>query len=842
MKRVLFVSILSLLINYNASSQSLTEKSETQKVKVIGHAHMDPVYRWRWNEIERREIYNTFSNVLQVMDERPNVHFAQSSLVYYDVVQKNFPDLFEQIKQSIKDKRWSLVGGQWVETDETMPSGESLIRQFLVGRDYYSKNLGIENIHIAWSPDAFTGHIVTLPKIYSGCGIDTYVFSRNAPEGKKVFWWESKDGSRLLAYKIPDHYNPDFKRMPDYIKDWVDVSGYDSPMVTIGEGDHGGGPKENDFLAMQRLSDKANLEFEFVSPENYFNELRQVDKEWPVLKTEFSIQPRGGQWQGCYTSQARIKKLNRYHENKLLTTEKFSVIGCLNQAKPFYPREDFKDAWRILLFNQFHDVIPGTLAGLGVNDVYKDYEKLDKITSEQLTAGLEIIGSRINTENIKGTSLVVYNPHSWSVSQYIEADFTLPKKVPSFRLKDSTGKNVPYSILKESEDGLQFKIAVQAENVPALGYKVYEIVEENPGKAISDIKVGTNQIENSHYIIKWDNSGVSSIFSKKLKGEVLEGTGNKMELLEDHGNAWGTKLTGKEFKIEPLKKPEIIFQSPLQVVLKWEDNFQSSNFTRYMTLNADSNQIDFKMEVDWHSHNKILQVVFPTGVEKGDAFYSQPYGYIQRAETGKYFPAHKWIDCSNNNWGVSLLNDGKYGFTITEGKLVMSVVRGARGMDPRTDEGMHSFKYALIAHEGDWKDADIPLRALEHNQTLIANRENHHPGQISGWFYNENSYPLEKSFFGIDSDHVIISSLKTRQDAYHPDDIILRIVETEGREEDVTVQLPYNVSSVIECNHLEQPIEPRSTIEAEGKEIRFKIGRDQIRTFMINFNYKKISE
>ncbi|MCG8310760.1 MAG: glycosyl hydrolase-related protein [Cytophagales bacterium] len=835
MKRLLLVLISSLLVAQNASSQSAAKGSEAQKVKVIGHAHMDPVYRWRWNEIERREVYNTFSNVLKVMDEYPDVHFAQSSLVYYSTVQKNFPDLFEQIKQSIQDKRWSVVGGQWVETDETMPSGESLIRQFLVARDYYSKNLGIENIHIAWSPDAFTGHVVTLPKIYSGCGIDTYVFSRNAPEGKKIFWWESKDGSRLLAYKIPDHYNPDFKRMPGYIKEWVETSGYDSPMVTIGEGDHGGGPKESDFSAMQMLSDKANLEFEFVSPENYFNELRKVDREWPVLKTEFSIQPNSGQWLGCYISQAQIKKLNRYHENQLITAEKFSVIGCLNQAKPFYPREDFKDAWRILLFNQFHDVLPGTLAGLGTNDVYKDYEKLDKITSEQLTSGLENIGNRINTEKIKGTPLVVYNPHSWSVSQYLEADFTLAKKTSAFKLKDNVGKDVLYSVLKESNDGLHFKIAFYAENVPAMGYKVFEIAEESPEKIVSDIKVGNNQVENSHYIIKWDDSGISSIFSKKLKKEMLEGIGNKLELLEDNGNTWSMKLTGKEFAIQSLKKPEIVFQSPLQVILKWEDHFQSSNFSRYMTLNANSNRIDFEMEVDWHSHNKILQVVFPTSIKKGDSFYDQPYGYIQRAETGNFFPAQKWIDCSEDDWGVSLLNDGKYGFTIVNGKLVMSVVRGARGMDPRMDEGTHSFKYSLIVHEGDWRDANIPLRALEFNQPLIAKQENHHPGEISGWFYNELSYPLEKSFFSIDSDHVIISSLKTKQDAYHLDKLILRIIETEGREEDVTVQLPYDAASIIECNHLEQPIEQRSTIEADGKQFRFKIGRDQVRTFMINY-------
>jgi alpha-mannosidase len=295
------------------------------------------------------------------------------------------------------------------------------------------------------------------------------------------------------------------------------------------------------------------------------------------------------------------------------------------------------------------------------------------------------------------------------------------------------------------------------------------------------------------------------------------------------------KLTGKEYDIQSLKAPEIIFQSPLRIVLKWEDYYQSSKFTRYMIVNANSNQINFEMEVDWQSSNKLLRLVFPTSVENGKAFYEQPYGYAERGESEKDFPAQNWIDYSNENFGVALLNNGKYGFSINNGELSMSVVRGARDMDPRMDEGKHLFKYSLIVHDGDWKDADIPQRAWELNQPLMAKQENQHQGEISGWKYSDLSFPLEKSFFKIDSDHVIISSLKTKQDAYDPNPLILRIVETEGRDEEVIVNLPYNAVSVVECNHLEQEIEPRSRITVEENQFSFKMGHDQIRTFMIHF-------
>lgn len=826
-----FVLIAFFIFQTKSVSSQETEKT---KVYILGHAHMDPVYRWRWNEIENREIYKTFSDVLNMLEKYPDLQFAQSYLLYYATLQQKFPQLFEEVKQSIANKRWSIVGGQWVEPDETLSSGESLIRQFLIARDYYSKNLGIEDVNIAWSPDNFTGHPGTLPKIYAGCGVKNYVFSREAPQGKKVFWWESKDGSKILAYKIPGHYNPTFKDMPKYLEDWTKITDCNLPLVTFGKGDHGGGPGESDFRALKMLTENSNLEFEHISAENYFDKLNSLEKNWPTQKTEFGYQPNGGSFLGNYTSQAKIKKLNRQLENQLIAAEKFSAIGTMHKGKPFYTREDFLEAWKILLFNQFHDIIPGTLTGLGADDVFKDYEKLERISAEQLNAGIENIGNRINTE-MDGIPMVVYNPHSWPVDQFVDADLKFVKKPAEFSLKDSVGKNISFLILEKSEDSLTYKIQIDAKEIPPLGYKVYQVVEEKPEKIKTDLVLNEQQIENSFYKIKWDEKGISNIFSKKLQKEILSDYANQLQLLEDNGSSWSLGLSGKEFSIESLKTPEVIYQSPLKIVVKWEDYFQQTKFTRFMILKANSEAIDFEMEVDWHSHNKLLRLIFQTSVLKGEAYYDQPYGYVQREENGKEFPAQKWIDYSNEKLGVSLLNNGKYGFTIKEGTLTMSVVRGARDMDPRMDEGKHSFKYSLIVHEGDWRDADIPQKALELNQPLIAKQENQHPGKISGWKFSDQSFPLEKSFFSIESDHVIISSLKIKQDAYDPNPVILRIVETEGRNENTIVHLPYEPFSVTECNHLEQEIEPRSKIQVGEKQFSFEIGNDQIRTFMIQF-------
>ncbi len=829
---VLFLALNMLTIG--AQGQKPSGVNQVKEIHVIGHAHMDPVYRWRWNEIINRELNKTFTDVLGVLDDYPDLHFVQSYLLYYETIQNNFPELFASINKSIEQNRWSVVGGQWVEADETLSSGESLIRQFLVARDYYSKNLKIDDVNIAWSPDVFTGHPVTLPKIYAGCGVQNYVFSRSEPEGKKVFWWESKDGSKILAYKIPGHYIPTYRQLPEYIDTWVKTADYDKPLITIGKGDHGGGPGPGDIYALEKLAQDHDLKFVHTSPEKYFTELHQSGQQWPVQNNEFGYAPEKSGWKGCYSSQARIKKYNRHFENQLLTAEKFSALGTLHKGKPFYPREDLSAAWKILLFNQFHDIIPGTLTGLGVNDAYKDYQKLEIISSELILNSLENIGNRINTQ-IEGIPLVIYNPHSWPVSQSVDAEITFVKRAASFDVLDTEGKSVHYTLTKKSEDGLICEVSIDARDIPPLGYKVLEVVEKEPDIEKTDLIAGDNEVENNYYRIRWDEKGISSLYSKKLNQEMLEDHGNTLQLLEDHGNSWSLDLTGEEFHAQTLTKPEIIYSSPIKTVVRWEDYYQSSRFVRYMTLRADCEQIDFEMEVDWHGHDQLLRVVFPTSVKQGEAYYDQPYGYVKRSGTSIESPGQKWIDYSNQAFGISLLNNGKYGFTINNGVMTMSVVRGARDMDPRMDEGKHSFKYALIAHSSGWRDADIPLKAWQFNQPLIAKQEIRHRGNISGWKYSELSFPLEKSFFGINSDHVIISCLKVKQDAYNPYDIVLRIVETEGEDEEVTVKLPYKPGSVIECDHLERPIESNNIISIEENQFSFNIQHDQIRTFLVSF-------
>jgi alpha-mannosidase len=829
----LFTIVIIFMGSSNLFSQEENNGQKEITVHMVGHAHIDPVYRWRWNDVRDRNLDFTFNNALDMLDQYPELTFSQSQLLFYESVQKNSPELFKRITHQISEDRWHVVGGQWIEPDEVLTSGESMIRQFLVAHDYYNRELGIDSISIAWSPDAFTGHPNTLPKIYSGCGIDYYVFSRSAPEDKRVFWWEGRDESRVLAYKIPDHYMPDYNNLAGTVKNWSEITNHKEVMMTFGKGDHGGGPQPQQIERLNRI-DRSNdsINIVFGTSLDYFDNLPSGNSDWPVYKSEL----RKG-FTGCYTSQAKIKRKNRKLENRLLTAEKFATIGCMYHRKPFFPRQDFLSAWKILLFNQFHDIIPGTMVSLAVNDVMKDYQTLDALTSDLLNYGLELIGSRIDTR-MDGIPLVVYNPHSWEVTDYTRTNIRFVEKPENFKIIDQDKNSIPYQINSWSDDGLTANITIHAKEIPPTGYKTYEVLKEPHNRIDTELIVKSNRIENEYYVVEWDESGLTSIYSKTMDREILNGHGNALKLLREkagESSSWGLSVSEEQIDLKSMHSPRIIKESPLQATVQWKDRSRSSKFTRKMTIKTGSPRIDFQLKVDWHESNKLLRVSFPIDIEDGNAYYEQPYGYIKRELNDKEKPAQKWVDLSNDQYGAALLNNGKNGFMINESSINMSVVRGPQGMDPRMDEGNHSFGYALVVHEGDWKDANIPQKALEFNQTLKSMQELHHIGKTNAWYTGNTTLPREHSFFGVDNDHVILSSIKVKRDEYNPAKVILRVFETEGKSGNVKVNLPTEPKNITECNHLEEPISPKSKINKDEDGFSFKIGHNQIRTFLVEF-------
>ncbi len=817
-------------------------QTDSLSLKMIGHAHIDLAYRWRWNETKDHVAYDTFKGVLNMMQKEPGLTFAQSQLALYEIVQKKYPGLFKQIKQQIVNGTWFVVGDQWCEPDESMPNGESVIRQILIGKDYAKKNLPGSLSTIIWSPDAFTGKPGSLPQIYSGCGMKYYVFMRNPPKGKRIFWWESPDGSRILAYNTPGRYNNRITHdMVDGINDWYEDTKYGEALVLYGEGDHGGGPREPDIIGINKLKEQKKFKkISFGKPDEYFEQLSRVSTEWPVWNDEIGIR-KANNSTGSFTSHSQMKQANKELENELLVAERFASIGSQLQGKPFFPRLDLREAWKVLLRNQFHDILAGTCIGPVADDVMHDYSKLRVSIHNLLDFGLETIGNRIDTRG-EGIPVVVYNSLSWERSDYVEANINFISKPGNFAIKDDQNKKIPFEIIDQSKDMLKIKVRFWAANIPSVGYKMFRIVNGEPDQFISDLKIiGDDMAENKYYQIRWDSEGIASLYDKISGKELLSGCGNQLLLCDElTSSSWRMKL-GNQLSLQSIEKPKVIHSSALKIIVRWKDRSEESEFTREMILTAGSSRIDFRLKVDWHDKDKYLKVAFPCKINQGTAFYEQQFGAIERDQGEQEYPAQNWVDLSGPDAGIALLNPSRYGFMINDNTISMSILRSARDMNPRMDEGLNSLTYSIYPYSGDWKENGIPQKALEINQPLIVKQESKHKGETSGWT-SAITLPAKYSFYGTNSDHVIISAIKVQEGNWEPQKIILRMYETVGQGDTITVKLPVKPTTVEETNHIEEPIRSQSEIKMNANSFSFYMKPHQIRTFRVSYRRGQLYE
>ena len=859
LKLSLFGLLMVIASISDLSGQNNTSSGQQlPQIKLAGNAHIDLAYRWRWNETVKRVIPDTFWGVLRMMDQVPGLTFSQSQMALYEQIRLTDVDLLKEIKRRIADGTWSVTGNQWSEPDEMLCSGESYIRQFLLGSEFMRENSLAPLSRIVWTPDAFSGHAATLPKIYKGCGMENYLFMRAAPKDMRIFWWEADDGSRILAYNLPTPYNS--RLVSDMLKDireWHNITGYPEALVLYGEGDHGGGPRDTDMNALAKLRETPGISpISFETPEKYFDRLNASGRNWPVFKGELEVSAteqkihhtEGEQsgtvsinpeykcsWCACYTSQSQIKRLNRQAESALLTAETFGTIGSRMQGKPFYPRIDFREAWKILLRNQMHDILPGTCVGDAADDAISDLRSVIKEAERLQNFGTEIIGSRIDTRG-EGMPIVLYNPLAWNRTALASVDLRFATPTQTFTVKDAAGNEIPYVIDSSSDDRRNYRITLLAENLPATGFRMVRAFAGQRPKIIDGIKSGKDFAENEYYRVKWNNEGVTSIVCKKTGRELLKGTGNQLTMLETiSGNAWGMQLSNTAVPFAAQSGVQIIENTPLRITVQWDDVAGDSRFVRQMMIEKGMSQVKFRILADWHEHDRVLKVSFPVAVKNGTATYENPYGYIERPLLQAELPAQNWVDLSGDEWGISMFNDGRNAFTLDEGLMGMTVLYNARDMDPRMDHGQQEICYALAAHTGGWRGNRIVQRAMEFNRPPIAKQEYKHVARTSGWS-TEIALGNEESFYSTGNDHVIISAIKVLQENWAPEHVVLRIFETEGRDDQVTVRLPSKLIHVVESDHIENPLPNQPEIMQTDNSFSFAIGHHQIRTFIIRLS------
>jgi alpha-mannosidase len=781
----------------NFVRDGVEKKMRKKKLHMIGSSHIDPVWLWRWQE-GFQEIKATFRSALDRISEYNDFIFTCSSAAFYEWVENNAPEMFEEIKQRVKEGKWVIVGGWWVEPDCNIPSGEAFARQALYAQHYFKEKFGI-TAKTGFNVDSF-GHAGTLPQILLKSGLENYVFMRPMPNEKglpgRAFWWEANDGSKVLAYRLPYESTSWGKELSYHVDRCVkEIKGnLDAGMCFYGVGNHGGGPTKENIESIIKIGEEnKKYELVFSSPDIYFDELRAGNAKYPVVHDDLQHHSSG-----CYSVQSGIKAWNRKSENLLVAAEIHSVIANSLTAQKY--REDFKDAWKAVLFNQFHDTLAGTSLEEAYEDARNDYGKAMSIAAANMNHALQSVSWNIDIEEDTSMKpIVVFNSHSWDVAAPVEFEHSLLNE--DNILTDEEGNQVPLQTIKSSATvTFRSKVTFIAE-VPAFGYRVYKLYSKSlmERKTYEKVKATGCSIENKFYKLSFDaeNGYIKSIFDKEEQLEVISGFAAVPRVIVDDSDTWShevfkfDKTIGK-FKARRIKLAE---QGVVKSTISVEYEYENSTIVQEFSLYKDLKGIYVNVIVDWHEKFSMLKFDFPVNVSLGKATYEIPYGYIEKSCNGEEEPGQKWIDFSGAAvgkdciYGLALANDSKYSYSIEKNMLSMTVLRSpiyAHHIPavPEEevnysfmDQGMQRFKYCLLPHKGAREESNIEKKALELNSELQTVVETYHKGKLLQRF----------SAIRIDAANIIAVAMKKAEGS---EDIIIRFLELYGEKTKAKIELP----------------------------------------------------
>ncbi|WP_028611362.1 alpha-mannosidase [Paenibacillus harenae] len=770
---------------------------KNKKLHMIGNAHLDPVWLWQWQE-GFQETKATFRSALDRMKESDDFRFTSSSAANYEWVENNDAGMFEEIKQRIKEGRWQIVGGWWIQPDCNIPGGESFVRQGLYGQRYFKEKFGV-TAKVGYNVDSF-GHHGMLPQILKKSGMDYYIMMRPMPNEKglpgRLFHWESDDGSRVLAFRILFEYCTWGKELNKHVIRCASElkEPFDELMCFYGVGNHGGGPTKENIESIRAMNaDPAFPALEFSTPNRFFEEMESRNLPFPVVHDDLQHHASG-----CYAVHSGVKKWNREAENKLIAAEKMSVIANWVTGQN-YPK-DYKQAWKNVLFNQFHDILAGTSIEPAYEDARNMHGEAMSIADRGLNYAVQSLSWRINIEREEGMKpIVAFNPHSWRSSVNVELEIGGLKETAV--LVDDTGKQVPYQAVQPlATAGGRFRISFIAD-LPPMGYRVYKLLPESqkPRDGVQPLKANDYAMENDRFRLEFDpqTGYISSLFDKKAQNEVFKGDAARPVVIVDHSDTWShnvfhfNRVIGA-FKAVSVKRVE---HGPVKSVIRVTSEYGSSSMVQDFSMYRELDQIDVKVTVDWREQFKMLKLVFPVNLIFTRQSYEIPFGYIEREHNGEEEPGQSWIDYSGVTrdggalYGLSLMNDAKYSYSIHNKELAMTVLRSPiyahhdpvvpdpHGHYSFIDQGIQHFNYSLLPHEGNWEQAGTVKRAAELNQGPVTIIESYHEGDL----------PQRDSFLSVEQDNIIVSALKQAEDN---EDMIIRCYETAKTRAEGVIHLP----------------------------------------------------
>ena len=822
-----------------AALERLKPLLKKSTLHLTGNSHIDAAWLWPWTETVD-VVKRTFGTALQLMNEYPDYTYTQSAAQYNSWIADKYPEMNEQIKRRIKEGRWEIVGGMWVEPDLNMPDGETQVRSILVGKRWFQKAYGVD-VRIGWNPDSF-GYTWQLPQIYKKSGIDYFVTQKMEWNDTnqlpfKLFWWESPDGSKVLTYFPHGYGNNDLN--PVRLSNDLAVARKQAPGMTeimdlYGIGDHGGGPTRAVLDEGQHWSqpDKVVPTMKFGTAQTFFTGIEaKVAPNSPTWDYESIAKgykapdtPAAGQvaiptWKsemyfeyhrGVMTTQANHKRNMRESEEWALNAEKYASLAWL-QGKP-YPADELTDAWKKIAFNVFHDLGAGSGIGIIYKEAQKDYDQVRWATSEISHKALGTLASEVDTQVAGGVPVLVYNPLAWQRSGAVAVDVQLPTASASgVSVLDAANHVLPSEVVHSDDKTNSYKLLVDVSDVPSLGYVVLHVVPGNK-PFTSDLKTEGLTIENAalKVVVDKQTGCITSLYDKKTNFETLApgACGNQLQTFKDlpkDYDAWNIDPgTLDHFvAIDKADSVELVEKGPMRAAIRVTRTWQSSKFVQDITLSSGTDQVNVVNDIDWHETHVLLKAAFPLAATSSKATYEVPYGSIQRItsrnnswEQAQFeVPALRWADLGDGQHGFSLLNESKYGYDDKDNVLRISLLRSPTWPDPEADRGHHHFSYALYPHGGDWKQALTVRHGYEYNYKLEAMQVTAHTG----------SQPAKYSYVGVKPENVVLTALKKAEDG---NGLIFRVYEWAGKSGDVEFHVPAGATSATVTNLMEKPEGP----------------------------------
>lgn len=800
-------------------------------IHATGHAHIDVAWLWTLGQT-RRKSERTFHNVLRLMEQFPDYHFSQSQPQLYQYIKEDQPQLFEAIKEKIKAGRWEPMGGMWVEADCNLSGAESLARQFLLGRTFFREHFGRDaESPVLWLPDVF-GYAWALPQLIQQAGLKYFMtikigWSQYNRLPYDTFMWQGIDGTQILTHfstvkEFGSEYASTYNSMAnakEALGTWQNFQQKELQkdlLMAYGFGDGGGGPTREMLENIEAMKNFPALpQVKQSSVKQFFETIESLtgSKMMPVWNGELYLEYH----RGTYTTQARNKRANRKAEFLLHDSEFISAYASLITTYQ-YPITEYREAWKTICLNQFHDIIPGSSIGPVYEESQAQYAELTRHVTQLRDEALQTLASHLDAD------LILVNPTSFPQQALV---FVSGDSLQRFTLD---GEPVP---VQQADSGIWLDAGeMQPYSVVALT----KTTDHRPqtDQSSSPSAVNGHVLENNFLRVEFNNNGdITRIFDKKSIREILppNGIANQFQAFEDRPKSWDAWdvdifYDDKMWLAEPAASVQFVEYGELRQTVEIKRRILNSEYTQRISLNHNSPRLDFETRIDWQERHTMLKVAFPVDVLAPQATYEIQWGNVTRPthrntswDWARFETcAQKWIDLSEGDYGVSLLNDCKYGHDIHNNVMRITLLRSPTMPDPMADFGEHEFKYSLYPHAGAWNES-TQREAYLLNDPIIS-----YKSQVEGHKSEINGL---SSLVSCSSSNVIIETVKQAEDG---DGVIVRLYESQRKRGQVRVTFRSELESAWVTNLLE---ENESALSVDNDSILLNFKPYQIVTLRI---------